>query len=421
MSDQLSNDLASLRIRRDAPPERPKRALGWLFALAGFGAVAAGTVTVGVPYAEKHIFKPEVAVTEIALVSPAQASVELAATGYVVAQVVAKVGPKVTGRIVKVEIREGDAVKAGQLLFLLDPSDQKSAVASAQAKAAAARARAAAARAKAQVARATLGESKIQYDRIHVLVEKGAEARATGDDLAAKVKSLNEQVGAADSEAHAADADATASDAEVAALAVQLDNTQILSPMNGKATTKPAEVGDVVTPASTLVELTDFDSLLMEVDVPESKLGQAKKGSPCEVVLDAYSDKRLRGEVVEVSPRLNRAKATGTVKVKIVDPLEGILPEMAGRVSFLAKALDAEQMKEPPKHVIPANAVVDRSGAKVAFVIEDGKVRMVPLKLGPAFGGGFQLIDGPAPGTHVVKDPSPELNDGVAVKEKGSS
>ncbi len=421
MSDQLSNDLASLRIRRDAPPERPKRSFGWLFAIAGFGAVATGAVMFGVPFAEKHLFKPEVAVTEIALVSPAQASVELAATGYVVAQDVAKVGPKVTGRIIKVAIREGEAVNAGQVLFLLDPADQKSAVVSAQAKAAAARARAAAARAKAQVARATLGESKVQYDRVHVLVEKGAEARATGDDLNAKIKSLTEQVGAADSEAHAADADATASDAEVSALAVQLDNTQILAPITGKATTKPAEVGDIVTPASTLVELTDFASLLMEVDVPESKLGQAKKGSPCEVVLDAYSDKRLRGEVVEVSPRLNRAKATGTVKVKIVDEMEGILPEMAGRVSFLAKALDAEAMKEPPKHVIPAAAVAERAGAKVVFVLDGGKVRMVPVKLGPVFGGGFQLVDGPAPGTHVVKDPPVDLNDGAAVKEKGSS
>ncbi|HVY45558.1 MAG TPA: efflux RND transporter periplasmic adaptor subunit, partial [Minicystis sp.] len=266
-----------------------------------------------------------------------------------------------------------------------------------------------------------VGETKVQFDRVKILVDKGAEPRASGDDLAAKMKSLAEQVAAADTEARAADADAAAAEAEVNALHVQLDSTTIASPIDGTATTKPAEVGDVVTPQSTLVELTDFSSLLMEVDVPESKLGQIKTGSPCEVVLDAYPDKRLRGEVVDVSPRLNRAKATGTVKVKVVDAVERMLPEMAGRVSFLAKALDPNEMKEPPKHVVPAGAVVDRAGAKVVFVVDGGKVHMVPVKLGAPFGGGFTLVDGPAPGTHLVKDPPPTLADGEAIKEKGAS
>src|SRR5262249_32843121 len=136
-------------------------------------------------------------------------------------------------------------------------------------------------------------------------------------------------------------------------------------------------------------------------------------------VLDAYPNKRLRGEVVEVSPRLNRAKASGTVKVKLLDAVENILPEMAARVSFLLKPLDPTEMKEPPKKVIPASAVVERSGAKVTFVAEGGKVRMVQVVLGAAFGTGVELKEGPAPGTRVVKDPPATLADGQAVKERG--
>jgi HlyD family secretion protein len=123
--------------------------------------------------------------------------------------------------------------------------------------------------------------------------------------------------------------------------------------------------------------------------------------------------------VVEVSPRLNRAKASGTVKVKILDASAEALPEMAARVGFLQKALDVAAMKEPPKKVIPAAAVAERGGAKVAFVVEEGKARMVPLVLGPAFGGGFELKDGPAPGARVIKTPPATLADGQAVKEKG--
>jgi hypothetical protein len=162
----------------------------------------------------------------------------------------------------------------------------------------------------------------------------------------------------------------------------------IPAPINGTAVTKPAAVGDVVSINAELVQLADFASILVEVDVPEGRLGAVKPKGPCEIVLDAFPDKRRRGEVVEVSPRLNRAKASGTVKVKFVDPASGALPEMAARVSFLAKPLDAAELSEPPKKIIPAAAVVDRSGAKIAFVLDNGKARMISVTLGPAFAGG---------------------------------
>ena len=54
------------------------------------------------------------------------------------------------------------------------------------------------------------------------------------------------------------------------------------------------------------------------------------------------------------------------------------------------------------------------------FVVNDGVVKMVPVKLGPAFGGGFELVEGPAPGHAWSSQPSPELADGQRIKEKGS-
>ncbi len=52
------------------------------------------------------------------------------------------------------------------------------------------------------------------------------------------------------------------------------------------------------------------------------------------------------------------------------------------------------------------------------FTLDSGNVRMVPVTLGPPFGDGFELVDGPAPGTKIVSDPGPALGDGQAIKER---
>ena len=79
----------------------------------------------GLRYLEAEVLKTEVALTEISLYSPAQASIELTSTGYVEPQVVTRVGAKIPGKIARVHVREGDRVKAGQLLLELEHADRQ--------------------------------------------------------------------------------------------------------------------------------------------------------------------------------------------------------------------------------------------------------------------------------------------------------
>lgn len=407
MNDRLASDLASLRIDRGRPPSSGaahRRSLRWAVWIAAVAAGAAVAWHFGVPALEARVFKTSVALTEIALLSPAQAQVELTSTGYVVPQVQVDVSSKLVGRVDRVTVKEGATVTAGEVLFELDASDQRVAVASAQARVAAARARAA-------TARAQLAEIVLQRDREQKLAATGAIATATADDLAARARSLDEQV-------HAADADVTASQAEVVALSTNLANTTIHSPIAGTVITKPLQPGDVVTPGTPMVRIADFSSIVVETDVAEARLHLVRVGGPCEIVLDAYPDRRWRGEVVEINPELNRAKASATVKVRFVDRDDTVLPEMAARVSLLDAPLDPAKLREPPKKIVPAAAVADRSGAKVVFVVDSGRVRMVPVRLGPPFGGGFEMLDGPDPGTKVVSEPPEALGDGQAISER---
>jgi HlyD family secretion protein len=404
MDDRVAADLASLRIDRNERPPSSGRALRWVMGGLALCAIAVAAWRIALPMFEAQLFKTEVGITEVALVSPAQAQVQLTSAGYVVPQIQVDVSSKLVGRVDRAKLREGDHVKQGQVLFELETSDQRTQVVSAQARAAAARARAA-------TSRAQLAEVTQQLDRERKLVATGAIAAATADDLAARAKSLGEQV-------HVADADVEASLAEANALSVNLANTTIRAPIDGTVVTKPLQPGDVVTPGTPMAKIADFDSIVVETDVPEGRLHLVNKGGPCEIVLDAYPNRRWRGEVVDTSPQLNRAKATATVKVRFLDRDDTVLPEMAARVSFLDSPLDERKLKEPPKRIVPGAAVADRAGAKVVFTLDAGRARMVPVTLGPSFGDGFELVDGPSPGTKLVSDPPPNLGDGQAIKER---
>ena len=378
-------------------------------------AIAAAAVAVLLlvvyPRVRSKLFKTEVAVTEIAMVSPAQASIQLTSTGYVVPQVVSKAAAKVPGRVLEARKKQGDQVVTGDVLLVLDMIDQKAAIT-------AARARVASARANAETARANLAEIQQQLKREVGLSEQGVTPKATAEDMALRANALK-------AAAKAADAMVQAAQADVDTLEVYLKSYTLTSPIDGKILSKVPEVGEFVGPAMAgiadaagSIEIASFSSLAVETDVPEGRLNAVKEKQPTEIVLDAFPERRLRGEVLEIVPRVNRAKATVVVKVKFVDETTGVLPDMSARVSFLSGELDAAAVKEPPKLIIPGSAIAERGGGKVVFVLEDGRVRMIPIEIGKPFGDGFELLRGPKPGTRVVAKPGPDLVDGQQVKER---
>lgn len=416
--DQLSADLASLKIDR-APKSRdraPSSRSRW-FVLAVVVLVAAGAYFVAYPRIRAALHTAEVATGDIVVVSPAQAQTQITATGYVVAQVYAKVAAKVAGRIADISVKEGDVIERGAKVARLEDVDFKSALASA-------RARGASARAKIQIARANQKELQVQIDRERPLAEKGVTARATLDDLQARAASLAAAV-------QVAQAEAAASDAETKSLEVQLGSYEIVTPIAGTVVKKLVEVGEGVSPGfgtPGVIEVVDMASLVVEVDVPETKLSQVKLGAPCEIVLDAYPAKRFAAEVLEIGGRVNRAKASVPVKVRFLElpqPKAGsgdsavtVLPDMAARVSFLAEKLDPKLLAQAPKLVVPSAAVVKRDGVDVVFIVEDGELRMTSVKVGEPVADGRELLTPIPTGTKVVLAPPPSTTDGQKIKEK---
>jgi len=415
--NRLADELASLKIDREPKNGRgrsgdaPRRGVpGWLLAVALLALLGVGGYFV-YQRGSGELFPDEVEIGSVTLMSPAQADVTLVASGYVYPRKKATVAPKTTGRLSRLLVAEGDHVKEGQLIAELEAGDP-------QAQLAQVRADVAAARARIEHARADLADAQARLAREEELLKRGAGTQSATDDARARATTARAQLGAAEAEERAVAA-------RQAAVAVLLENTKVKAPFDGTVIRKLSEVGEVLSPLANVpgtgvVLLASLDDLEVQADVSESQFSKVKVGTPAEILLDAFADRRFRGQVAEIRQQVDRAKASVTVKVRFSDPPVGVLPDMAAKVSFLTKALDQAALKAAPKIVVTADAVVERGGRKVVFVLDDNRVRerAVTVAPGEAVAGMVELISGVAPGTRVVRHPDSKLRDGSPIKEK---
>ncbi|MBX3661221.1 MAG: efflux RND transporter periplasmic adaptor subunit [Burkholderiales bacterium] len=394
-----NEDLARLRIDRNAPQGAPRRRrYGW-WALLAVLAAAAAFWTFG-----RHA-AVAVEVTTVSMAYPSQAYTLLNATGYVVAQRKAAVASKATGRLEWLNVREGSQVRAGEVLARLESGDV-----TAQMKQAAAGV--GVARANLEQGEAELKDAARALERSRELLAKKFVSAAAHDAVLAR----HEKARAAISGFRAAIA---AAEANLRAAQVAVEQTLIRAPFDGVVLTKNANVGDVITPFSSalgsqaaVVTMADMSTLEVEADVSEANLARVSVGQHCEIRLDALPGERFRGVVHRTVPTVDRAKATVMVKVRFVDADPRILPEMSAKVAFLEREV-APSERAPRTAVQPA-AVVERGGGSVLFMVRDGRAVQVAVKKGAMIGELLE-VDGVNAGDPVVLRPPERLRDGMAV------
>ena len=409
----LADELKSLHIDRAAPQGGLP---GWAKSLLAL-AVLAGLGWLGWSFLEGRVLLPTVETTTVALVTPTQAQQLLVATGYVVPQRKANVAPRIGGRVLKIFVEDGTEVKSGQLLAELESADYRAQLLQAQANARQAEAR----RLRSQI---DLKDAQRSADREAIVQQTGVSTAAALDTVTARLESAKAQL-------IGSDADLAAARALVALAKVNLDNCFVRAPFAGRITQKLADVGEIVFGAvggsaggnGGIASLADFSSLMVEADVSESQVAKLRPGTPAEITLDAFAGRSFRAKVHEVRPRVDRAKATVTVKVQFIDPTSGtggdVLPDMGAKVTFLAKELAASETQSAPTPAVQADAIAERGESKVVWVIDgQGAVQSVPVVTGPAIGGLISLKSGPQPGTKVVQRPTPDLRPGMHVKER---
>jgi RND family efflux transporter MFP subunit len=400
------SDISGLRIERGSPEAfrgaRRKRRIGRWLAIALVIAAAAGTA---------YIYRPAVQVElgTAAQTYPSQAYTVLNATGYVVAQRKAAVASKATGRLEWLGVREGSEVRAGDVLARLENRDV-----TAQMEQAAANIKVA--EANLAQGEAELNDADRALKRSAELLQKNFVSPAAHDTVVARHSRA--RAGIAGFRAAIAAARANHRAAQVA-----VEQTLIRAPFDGVVLTKNANVGDVITPFSSalgsqaaVVTMADMSTLEVEADVAEGNIAKVHVGQPAEIQLDALPDARFRGEVHRLVPTVDRAKATVTVKVRIVDKDPRVLPEMSAKVAFLSQ--EVAKADNTPRIAVPAPAIVERDGRKVVYVVRERKVTEVPVEVGAAVGDLMQ-VNGVKAGDKVVLKPSERVRNGVEVATSG--
>jgi len=157
-------------------------------------------------------------------------------------------------------------------------------------------------------------------------------------------------------------------------------------------------------------------SLMVEVDVSESNVGKVHADMPCEVTLDALPDRRYRAVVHKVVPTVDRAKATVLTRVRFLEQDDRALPDMSAKVTFLSRPVP--EGDDRPRVVVKPEAVVDRGGHRVAFVVRQGVASETRVELGGTMGDMVEVRQGLAVGDRVVLNPPEGLKDGARVKIK---
>ncbi len=282
-------------------------------------------------------------------------------TATVEADVTNNIAPSVPGRIKKIFVEVGDNVRKGQKLAVMDDVNL--------------------AQTKMQ-----MENQEIEFNRVDELYKVGGASKSEWD---AKKMAL-----------------------EVTKRAYEnlVENTTLLSPINGVVTARNYDDGDLFGGANPLLRVEQITPVKLKINVSELYYSQIKKGMDVKIKLDVYENEEFEGKVSLVYPTINSATRTFPVEVTLKNSDRRVRPGMFARITLNFGTLD--------RVVVPDIAVVKQAGSgdRYVYVYKDGKVSYNKVVLGRRLGSEYELVSGVENNSQVVIVGQTRLANGVEVE-----
>jgi HlyD family secretion protein len=333
--------------------------------------------------------------------------------GVVYAESSVKISSSVMGRIVDLPIEEGDAVKPGQVLLRIDPSQYEASLSRAEAAHHAALARL-------DLAEARLEDARLEFDRGNTLRERDLVSER---DLDAARTAL----AVARAEVDAARENAREAEAARRAAADDLDKTVITSPISGTVTSLNVEEGEIAitgtmnNPGTVLMTISNLGSMEVRAEIDETDVARVRLGQPVDISVDAFPDTLLNGTVSLIGSSSSLARGSGLspderstfdVKVRVEDALPGLRPGMTTTVDIVTG-------REDSTLYVPLRALVLREIGKGeaakeyegVFVVKNDRAEFVPITTGISDDSNIEALDAIDEGSPVITGPFKTLRD----------
>ena len=311
-----------------------------------------------------------------------QIPLSLRATGTVHAKVTALISAQVMGRIEQVLVREGDTVRAGQTLAVLDGAALRESEAQAQAAVIAAQNQEAAVRSNATLAAGTLARYK------QLQAEKSVSPQEM-DEVTQRAEAAEAQLDAARAQTEAARAQANGAQ-------TMLGYTRLTAPFAGIVTARMADPGTMAAPGAPLLQVDRSGDLQLQVTVDESAIASVRMGAKIPAAVDGLAQP-LTGIVAQVVPTADPASHSFLVKIEL--PQSNLLRAgMYGSAEFSSGTRAAI--------LVPRSAVVARGSLDCAYVLDNQDIAQLRyLTVGAAYGDAVEVLSGIGAGEQLVDEP----------------
>ena len=340
-----------------APTRAAARAGRYLLAFAlAFGAARADD---GPPTGVGPVL--DVAVHEVALT--------IVAEGVVEAIRQTTLGAQVAGRIVALDVKAGDGVRAGQVLLRIDARTADQAVA--------------ASRSQIAEAEANLANARRKFERNRDLVAQKFVSQAALDQAEAEYKAAQAQLGAITANAGQA--------------AAAQSFTTIAAPYAGVVGATHAELGDMAQPGRELVTVFDPRELRVAATVPQSALARIRLDAPIRIEIPALG-KTVTALKATVIPLADARTHTSRIRLDL-PAAEGLLPGQFARARFITGTTRAL--------AIPETALVRRGEVTAVYGIDaQGRAQLRQVRTGEAVGDGLvEILSGLFAGDRIAANP----------------
>jgi HlyD family secretion protein len=262
---------------------------------------------------------------------------------------------KTSGEIKELRVNEGDRVKQGDTILIVDTENLRLQLRQQESGAEMSRAQLELLKNGARkedilLAESSLNQAKVNYDqakadldRLRKLYQTQTITKKQYDDAVSHFDIINNQLSSAKEnyakmknfsrpeEIKQAEAKLNQSLASADLIKKNIDDSYVVSPLNGIIVKKYFEVGEMVSPLSSLVKVSDLTNVELYIYVTELELGKIKLGQKAEVTVDAFKDKKFNGKVTYISPEAEftpkniqtkdeRTKLVFAVKIELPNP-----------------------------------------------------------------------------------------------------